>query len=83
MIQKLALYFMEKGEFLNYREYKAANDGPFKAPQIRRVVGSWSLVERMIARNFPKEYALIIAENSVTEVQEEEEVVYETDEDEE
>jgi hypothetical protein len=62
---------MEKGKFMTYREYVAAKDGPYKASHIRNKVGSWKLVERLIARHYPEEYAFIKSEQDL----EEEEVV--------
>lgn len=62
IIEKLVMYFMEKGKILSYKEYVDAGDGPYRATHIRRKVGSWALIERIISNNYPEEYALIIGD---------------------
>ena len=60
VLQTLTLYFMEKGKIMNNREYKAQPDMPIKSSNVIRIIGSWGRIERMIEKNFPIEYDLIV-----------------------
>lgn len=60
MLEVLAIYFMEKGSFLTAREYKAEGDGPYKLPAIRRAFTSYALLPKLMRRNHPEVYAIIM-----------------------
>lgn len=62
ILRTLTLYFMEKGEIMTNREYKKQDDKPLKSSNIIRVLGSWGRIPRMIKKNYPVEYALIMGE---------------------
>ena len=62
ILRTLTLYFMEKGEIMTNREYKKQDDKPIKSSNIIRVLGSWGRIPRMIKKNYPVEYALIMGE---------------------
>lgn len=48
LIEELKAYFNAKGKFLSYAEYVAAEDTPFRAQIVKRHVGTWARLERMI-----------------------------------
>lgn len=48
LIEDLKEYFTSKGKFLSYAEYIAAEDTPFRAQIVKRHVGTWARLERMI-----------------------------------
>ena len=60
MLETLAIYFMEKGSFLTAREYKAEGDGPYKLPAIRRAFTSYALLPKLMRRNHPEVYQIIM-----------------------
>jgi hypothetical protein len=60
MVQTLTLYFMEKGKILNKKEYKAQQDKPYRVSAIANMFTSWSLIPKMIQRNYPEEYEAIM-----------------------
>lgn len=67
ILRELTLYFMEKGKIMTNREYKKQDDKPLKASNIIRVLGSWGRIPRMIQKNFPEEYAIIMGEKKEVE----------------
>lgn len=69
MLEVLAIYFMEKGSFLTAREYKAEGDGPYKLPAIRRAFTSYALLPKLMRRNHPEVYQIIM-EGKAAEVAE-------------
>lgn len=54
LIEQLKEYFTEKGKFLNYVEYTQAEDAPFRAQIVKRHVGTWARLERLIGEIQPK-----------------------------
>lgn len=48
LIEDLKKYFNSKGRFLSYAEYVAAEDAPFRAQIVKRHIGTWARLERMI-----------------------------------
>lgn len=48
LVQDLKEYFASKGKFLSYNEYIEAEDAPYRIQVIKRAVGSWARLERMV-----------------------------------
>jgi hypothetical protein len=48
LIEDLKEYFTSKGKFLTYLEYVEAEDAPFRAQIVKRHVGTWARLERLI-----------------------------------
>lgn len=48
MLKKLALYFAGKGKILDFEEYKAATDRPYRMAQIREVCRSYTKMVTMV-----------------------------------
>jgi len=54
LVDDLREYFTSKGKFLSYQEYTAAEDAPFRAQIVKRYVGTWARLEKMIGEIAPK-----------------------------
>lgn len=48
LVEDLTEYFTAKGKFLTYNEYIQQDDVPYRPQLIKRTVGSWARLERMI-----------------------------------
>jgi hypothetical protein len=48
LVEDLTEYFTKKGKFLSYNEYIQQDDVPYRPQLIKRTVGSWARLERMI-----------------------------------
>jgi hypothetical protein len=48
LIEDLKEYFASKGKFLTYSEYISEGDAPFRAQIVKRHVGTWARLERLI-----------------------------------
>lgn len=48
LVEDLKEYFASKGKFLTYLEYVQQEDAPFRAQIIKRHVGTWARLERLI-----------------------------------
>lgn len=53
LIEDLKEYFASKGKFLTYAEYTQEEDTPFRAQIIKRHVGTWARLERLIGEVTP------------------------------
>lgn len=54
LVDDLREYFTSKGKFLSYQEYIAAEDAPFRAQIVKRYVGTWARLEKMVGEIAPK-----------------------------
>lgn len=54
VLKELDTYFKEKGRILTYNEYIKEEDTPVRVHIIKRVVGPWGRMERLLG-NFPAE----------------------------
>ena len=61
ILEKLAIYFAEKGAMMTPAEYKAAEDAPIRFMVVKRSIGSWARVLQMVKVNFPRQYAKAMA----------------------
>ena len=48
LVEDLKEYFASKGKFLTYNEYIAEEDAPYRPQIIKRAVGSWARLQRMV-----------------------------------
>jgi len=48
VIRKLAEYFSEKGKIYDIKEYKVAEDTPFRFQSLRRAFGSWNRLRQQV-----------------------------------
>jgi len=62
ILRTLTMYFMEKGKIMTNREYKQQDDKPIKSSNVIRVLGSWGRIPKMIKKNFPEEYGIIMSD---------------------
>jgi hypothetical protein len=53
LIEDLKGYFASKGKFLTYLEYVQEEDTPFRAQIVKRHVGTWARLERLIGEVKP------------------------------
>lgn len=53
LIEGLKEYFASKGRFLSYLEYIDQEDAPYRVHIIRRHVGTWARLERLIGEVKP------------------------------
>jgi hypothetical protein len=54
LVDDLREYFTSKGKFLSYQEYTAAEDAPFRAQIVKRYVGTWARLEKLVGEIAPK-----------------------------
>jgi len=54
LVDDLREYFTSKGKFLSYQEYIVAQDAPFRAQIVKRYVGTWARLEKMVGEIAPK-----------------------------
>jgi hypothetical protein len=54
LVEDLKAYFNSKGKFLSYQEYILAEDAPFRAQVVKRLVGTWARLEKMVGEIAPK-----------------------------
>lgn len=48
LVEDLKGYFASKGKFLTYNEYLEAEDAPYRPQLVKRMVGSWARLQRMV-----------------------------------
>lgn len=53
LVEDLKGYFASKGKFLTYLEYVQEDDAPFRAQIIKRHVGTWARLERLVGEVKP------------------------------
>ncbi len=53
LIEDLKEYFASKGKFLTYAEYVDQEDAPFRAQIIKRHIGTWARLERLVGEISP------------------------------
>ena len=53
LIEGLKEYFASKGKFLTYSEYISEGDAPFRAQIVKRHVGTWARLERLVGEVKP------------------------------
>lgn len=53
LIEDLKEYFASKGKFLTYSEYISEVDAPFRAQIVKRHVGTWARLERLVGEVKP------------------------------
>lgn len=61
LIEDLKQYFAAKGKFLTYLEYVQQEDAPFRAQIVKRHVGTWARLERLIGEVTPSPKAPVKA----------------------
>jgi hypothetical protein len=54
VLKELDTYFKEKGRILSYNEYIKEEDAPVRVHIIKRVLGPWGRMERLLGK-FPAE----------------------------
>jgi hypothetical protein len=54
LVDGLREYFTSKGKFLSYQEYVSAEDAPFRAQIVKRYVGTWARLEKLVGPIEPK-----------------------------
>lgn len=53
LVEELKEYFTSKGKIMSYNEYVLQEDAPIGAQIIRRAIGPWSRLERMLGEINP------------------------------
>jgi hypothetical protein len=53
LVEDLKEYFASKGKFLTYLEYVQQEDAPFRAQIVKRHVGTWARLERLVGEVKP------------------------------
>lgn len=53
LVEELKKYFETKGKFLDYLEYTKQEDAPFRAQVVKRYIGPWARLERLIGEVKP------------------------------
>lgn len=53
LIEDLKEYFASKGKFLTYSEYISEEDTPFRAQIVKRHVGTWARLQRLVGEVKP------------------------------
>lgn len=53
LVEDLKAYFNSKGKFLSYQEYILAEDAPFRAQLVKRSIGTWARLEKMVGEIVP------------------------------
>ncbi len=53
LIEDLKEYFASKGKFLTYSEYISEGDAPFRAQIVKRHVGTWARLQRLVGEVKP------------------------------
>lgn len=53
LIEDLKEYFASKGKFLTYSEYISEQDTPFRAQIVKRHVGTWARLQRLVGEVKP------------------------------
>ena len=48
LIEDLKEYFASKGKFLTYSEYISEGDAPYRAQIVKRHVGTWARLQRLV-----------------------------------
>jgi len=69
VLKELDAYFKEKGRILSYNEYIKEEDTPVRVHIIKRVIGPWGRMERLLG-NFPAEKVSVEAKNSQVKAEE-------------
>jgi len=65
-LRTLTDYFLEKGEILDKNTYAKQKDTPIPPRNIKRLLGNWSRLPRMIKVNFPEDYENIVGIEQLT-----------------
>jgi hypothetical protein len=65
VLRALTDYFMEKGEILDKNTYAKQPDTPIPPRNVKRILGNWSRLPRMIKVNFPEDYDKIMGKDVV------------------
>jgi hypothetical protein len=60
VLKELDKYFKEKGKVLTYNEYIEQEDAPVRVHIIKRMVGPWGRMERLLGK-FPAEVVVSVA----------------------
>ncbi len=58
-LQQLAEYFISTGRVLTKAEYDAATDTPIRSFFIKRTIGNWARMEKLLKTNHPEVYEVI------------------------
>jgi hypothetical protein len=66
-LRALTDYFLEKGEILDRVTYAKQDDVPVLPRNVKRILGNWSRLPRMIKVNYPEDYAKIMEVEEVVE----------------
>ena len=53
-LEQLAAYFISKSKILTSKEYKAETDVPIRPVLIKRKLGNWARIIRLVKANFPE-----------------------------
>ena len=53
LIEDLKEYFASKGKFLTYSEYISEGDAPYRAQIVKRHVGTWARLQRLVGEIKP------------------------------
>lgn len=56
VLRALTDYFLEKGEIMDSHTYVKQDDIPVPPRTIKRLIGNWSRIKRMIKVNFPEDF---------------------------
>ena len=64
VLKELDAYFKEKGRILSYNEYIKEEDAPVRVHIIKRVVGPWGRMERLLGK-FPAEVVKVSVEAEI------------------
>ena len=59
-LRALTDYFLEKGEILSYHDYVRQDDVPMPPRTIKRLLGAWGRLPRMIKVNHPEDFDKIM-----------------------
>lgn len=53
LIEDLKEYFASKGKFLTYSEYISEGDAPYRAQIVKRHIGTWARLQRLVGHIKP------------------------------
>lgn len=66
LIEDLKEYFASKGKFLTYSEYITEGDAPYRAQIVKRHIGTWARLQRLVGHIKP----LTVESKSIPTVEE-------------
>ncbi len=55
-LRSLTDYFLEKGEIMDSWTYTRQDDTPVPPRTVKRLIGNWSRIPKMIKVNYPEDY---------------------------